>query len=195
MAKIGQAKIFSEAEFLKVLEVVNTSRSRSRDLALIIFSFGLGLRAKELASLTVGDVADDSYNPRDKIYIKSHTEVYRRQGRYMYTSNPKVYGALAEHLKSIAGIGFDKPLFQSHLRQAFSPCSLQKWFSKTYQRAGITGASSQSGRRTYITKLIEKGIDLRTVSKLAGHSSVTTTALYAEDVTHNLKLISSMALF
>jgi integrase/recombinase XerD len=35
--------------------------------------------------------------------------------------------------------------------------------------------SSHSGRRTFISNLISSGIDMKTVSTLAGHSSIQTT--------------------
>jgi hypothetical protein len=41
----------------------------------------------------------------------------------------------------------------------------------------ISGASSHSGRRTLITRLAERGIDLKAI---AGHSSIRTTAVYVE---------------
>ena len=46
--------------------------------------------------------------------------------------------------------------------------------------AGIAGASSHSGRRTLITRLAERGIDLKAIAEIAGHTSIRTTAMYVE---------------
>jgi len=53
------------------------------------------------------------------------------------------------------------------------------WFHRLYAELGLKGASSHSGRRTYITRLatrvVEAGGSLREVQQLAGHSSLSTT--------------------
>ena len=44
----------------------------------------------------------------------------------------------------------------------------------------ITGASSYSGRRTFITDLAAKGVSVRVLAALAGHSTISTTHRYIE---------------
>jgi hypothetical protein len=44
------------------------------------------------------------------------------------------------------------------------------------------GASSQSGPRTLIMRLAERGIDLKSIAQIAGHTSIRTTAMYVEAV-------------
>jgi integrase/recombinase XerD len=56
------------------------------------------------------------------------------------------------------------------------------WFARLYEALGFVGASSHSGRRTFITKaarkIVEAGGSLRDVQELAGHSSLATTQRY-----------------
>ena len=58
------------------------------------------------------------------------------------------------------------------------------WFHRLYAAIGFEGASSHSGRRTFITraakKITEAGGSLRDVQQLAGHSSLATTQRYIE---------------
>ncbi|HAU3914772.1 TPA: site-specific integrase, partial [Legionella pneumophila] len=89
----------------------------------------------------------------------------------------------------------DKPLFQTQRKSRFTPNSLQKWFKSLYDKAGIIGASSHSGRRTFITRLIEQGADIKAVSRLAGHANIVTTAIYVEDNPDRLKRIANLAIF
>jgi integrase/recombinase XerD len=67
---------------------------------------------------------------------------------------------------------------------------LQQVFKRLYRQAGIDGASSHSGRRTFATRLIEKGIDIKAVSRLMGHGTVAMTAEYVEDNPARLKNIT-----
>jgi len=61
-------------------------------------------------------------------------------------------------------------------------CRLKQHF----KRVGIEGASSHSGRRTFITNLANKGIGVRVLMSLAGHRSITTTQAYI-DVNDDMK--------
>ena len=54
-------------------------------------------------------------------------------------------------------------------------------FKRLYRDAGIRGAKSHSGRRTFATRLIEKGFDIKSVSLLMGHRSIQTTARYIQE--------------
>ena len=58
------------------------------------------------------------------------------------------------------------------------------WFARLYGALGFDGASSHSGRRTFITKaakkIIEAGGSLRDIQELAGHSGLATTQRYIQ---------------
>ena len=58
------------------------------------------------------------------------------------------------------------------------------WFLTRFREIGIEGASSHSGRRSFITaaakKITEAGGSLRDVQELAGHSSLATTQRYIQ---------------
>ncbi len=58
------------------------------------------------------------------------------------------------------------------------------WFKRIYQDAGLTGASSHSGRRTLLTNLArccaQAGASLRDVQRIAGHADLGTTERYVE---------------
>ena len=60
-----------------------------------------------------------------------------------------------------------------------------------YQKVGLDEqVSSHSGRRTFISNLISSGIDMKTVSTLAGHSSIQTTVdTYAVPNPNKMELV------
>ena len=47
-------------------------------------------------------------------------------------------------------------------------CSMARFLKALYREAGIAGASSHSGRRTLITRLAERGVDLKAIARDRG---------------------------
>ena len=57
---------------------------------------------------------------------------------------------------------------------------MSRFLNALYREAGVAGASPHSGRRTLITRLAERGVDLKAIAQIAGHTSIRTTAMYVE---------------
>ena len=53
-------------------------------------------------------------------------------------------------------------------------------FLEIYKVVGLKDASSHSGRRTYITRLANKGVGVRLLTELAGHSHISTAQRYVD---------------
>ena len=52
-------------------------------------------------------------------------------------------------------------------------------FRATCQRAGLTGVTPHSTRHTFATRLVENGVDLRTVQELGGWATLSLIQRYA----------------
>ena len=193
MAREGKAKVLTPEEFKRLRIVASHGQFTERNLAIIYCSFGLGLRAKEISSLKISDIADDNLMLLPEVNLKRHMTKGEKQ-RHVYLSNKKVCQVLQSYLESLISPKPHHPLFQTQRHSRFTPDVLQKWFRKLYDKAGIIGASSHSGRRTFITRLIEQGVDIKAVSKLAGHSNISTTAIYVDDNPERLKRISELVI-
>ena len=74
----------------------------------------------------------------------------------------------------------NRTLFQSQKGGAFSANTMTQLFLNIYRAAGFENASSHSGRRTFITELASKGVSVRVLAELAGHSSIQTTQRYID---------------
>ncbi len=51
---------------------------------------------------------------------------------------------------------------------------LEQLFRDLYASGGMRGASNHSGRRSYVTRLVESGVSIEDVSRLLGHTDLYT---------------------
>ena len=100
----------------------------------------------------------------------------------MFLSSPRLRQVLAQFAERYPeGRKPDAPLFRSQKGGHLTAASMARFLKQLYVEAGIPRASSHSGRRTFITGLAERGIDLKAISVLAGHSNIRTTAMYVDN--------------
>lgn len=71
-------------------------------------------------------------------------------------------------------------MFYTQQSDGFTANTLTHIVNGIYKDAVISGATSQSGRRTGLTNLAERGVGVRTLMALAGNSNMTTTHRYID---------------
>lgn len=176
---MAQAKTFSEKELKVTLAVVAQSRHPERDRALILMSFWSGMRVGELAALKVSDVVATDCSIKDEIRL-SADQTKGNKGRIVILGD-KLRRELETYAATLKRRGPDHPFFYSQrCRTGFSANTLCQHFYLIYKRVGIDGASSHSGRRTFITTLANKGVGVRVLMALAGHQNMSTTQRYID---------------
>jgi integrase/recombinase XerD len=196
----GQAAVLTPEEFKRLLTVVKSSRYGKRDYLLCLFSFGTGMRVMELAALKISDVLADEQTVIKEISLR---KTKGNKQRNVFIADPRIEKALIEYIKERKELSekkrrifsFTQPLFITQKGTSFSNKTMQKLFEKLYRAAGIKGASSHSGRRTFATRLIDQGADIRSISILLGHSNVSVTARYFDTNPTRLIKLSALALY
>lgn len=146
-----------------------------RDQSILMLSHYMGLRAMELAALTVGGIYD--FRTQE---IKEIIQLFVTKGdkfREVPFVNERARATLREYLKQRNARYPDAPLFLSQRGGYFSGNTMQRLMAICYRKGDIA-ASSHSGRRSFATNLIEAGADVYTVQTLMGHSSILTTQKY-----------------
>ena len=144
-----------------------------RDASMIALAYGCGLRRAELVGLDLKDYNRETGEMR--IMGK------RRKERLVYLANGAAQ-AMADWL-SIRG---DAPgaLFcpinkggkLSHVHMTSQ--ALYNLLQARAKAAGVQNLSPHDLRRTFVSDLLDSGVDISTVQQMAGHASVITTTRY-----------------
>lgn len=181
-----QAKTLTVEELRRVLDYTATRKHSVRNRALVLMSFYSGCRVGELSSLTYADVVDDEGKVRDEIRLKAEN-TKTKEARVVFV-NAKLKKELQQYANTYKPVNTQLKFFYSQKRRSngYNANTLTQFFHYLYNRAGVFGASSHSGRRTFITNLANKGVGVRLLASLAGHRNISTTQAYI-DVNDDMK--------
>ena len=175
---MGQATVLTDSEIRRVFRILETTRHAERNRLAFVLSIYSGLRVGEIAALTISDVATMNGDVRREIKLGAH-QTKGSKGRIVVLSE-RVQKEIASFLKNKPCRDHGSPLIASQRNgRAFSNVTLSMLFAEIYETAGIR-TSSHSGRRTFATRLNEKGVGMRTIQRLMGHRNIGTTALYCD---------------
>jgi site-specific recombinase XerD len=145
-----------------------------RDTAMFAVLYGGGLRRAELCGLDLGDYdADDC-----SLTVRSGKG---RRDRTVYLPD-----TVCEHLKAWIEVREDEAgaLFCPVRMTGEVPISRLRgeslWYvlKRRQKQAGLRGVTPHGFRRSYISSMLEAGVDLLTVQELVGHADAVTTARY-----------------
>lgn len=173
----------NKTQSLRILDVAyhmpyRTKFLRYRNHAMLATCLYAGLRRMELLTLKYGDVDIDNLTifvrcgkgRKDRIIPMSHT----------------LANILQEYVKERAKIKAEIPEFfvtrnGKNRIEVFS----FTWYMKRFQRISGIKFSLHKLRHTFATLMIEGGCDIYSLSKMMGHSDITTTTVYlAASVEH-----------
>ena len=180
-----QAKTLNQQELRKVLDYISTRKHAARNRAMLMTTFLSGMRVGEVSSLRMKDVIDAEGNVRNEIRLTP--EMTKGDSARIVFVNERLRKELEQYLRIHKSNSPDSKLFYSQKKTSngFNSNTLTQHFHFLYKRAGLDGASSHSGRRTFITNLASKGVGVRVLMNLAGHKSIATTQAYI-DINDNM---------
>ena len=170
------ARTLTEQELKLVLAHCQTRQHSTRDRTLVLFSVLAGLRACELAALRVGDVYDTQGKPRSSTVL-AVDQTKGHSARRIYI-NSELQRALKAYWPVVAHSSTTAPLFPTRYGKSFSANTMSQLFLEIYHSLGLRGCSSHSGRKTFITRLADKGVSVHLLAALAGHRHISTTQRY-----------------
>ncbi|WP_288448098.1 site-specific integrase [uncultured Enterobacter sp.] len=145
-----------------------------RDVAIVMTLCGAGLRAGELVSLECRDYNNGILTVRQgkgRKYREIHVAaaVDKAIRAWIKASGVKEAGdALFNRVQRNGRV----------VSQPMTTTGLTGILAQLQHDAGIARFTPHDMRRTFITRLLEQGVDINTVRQLAGHSDISTTTRY-----------------
>lgn len=178
----GKAKTLTREQIVRVVAYLNeSSRVPESDVLKVFLSHYAGLRACEIAGLTLRDVTDATGRAVGKHICVPATIAkggYGRQVPMIREVAEAIEAFMRAHPES------ERLAISSRRGRTQSPNALAAWFWQMYRRLGYQGCSSHSGRRYYITELArvanQHGCSLVDVQALAGHARLDSTQSYID---------------
>jgi len=190
---MAQAKTLTKEEMTRVLDYIQTRRFAPRNRAMMLLTHLAGLRIGEVACLRWSDVMNLDGTVKDEIRLLSDMT----KGKHARTVfvNIKLREELQTYATQARCVDRSYPFFasQKSVQTGFSANSLAQTFALLYEGAGLEGASSHSGRRTFLTNLANKGTAIHILKTLAGHRSISTTAAYLYSSSTQLRAAVELA--
>ena len=171
-----------ELQVLRKVEAVNKSEALAKDVFL--FSIFTGLRFGDICTLKDDFFQKENNKLRLKIKMQKTKEplefnlsnhatniIKKYLGRSKTFTFPILDKAVTEHQNEIrAKIESRNAYLNKHLKLVISRADIKK------------SISMHCGRHTFAVRSIELGADLYVLSKMLGHTSISTTEIYAKMV-------------
>ena len=132
----------------------------------------------ELAALKLGDVFDEDGSVKSQFQLKQRN-AKGGNARTVFI-NAKLRKALKDYGEQSNLTRLERALFPSQKGGHFSANTMCQLFLDIYKACGFENASSHSGRRTFITKLANSGVNVRLLAALAGHQHISVTQRYID---------------
>ena len=153
--------------------VAENRAAGARDAAILAVLYGAGLRRAEVAGLELVDLDDAAGT------LCIHGKGNKERVVFVPQGTLRALGGWLKHRSRDEG-----PMFCHvrkngvvHLRYV-TPQLIYRVVLKRHAEAGVDTFTPHDLRRSYISDLLDEGVDLSTVSRQVGHSNVQTTARY-----------------
>jgi len=191
---MAQARTLNEKELNLLLLYINTTKHAARNRAMVLMTFWGGMRIGEVAATKIGDVLAIDGTIKTEIRLTA-AQTKGEHARTVILAD-KLRKELLIYLqqrfgtKQLIALSYTdkmgKQLFNTQKREGFTANTACYHFHMLYKAAGLDGASSHSGRRSFLTHLSAKAVPLKVLMELAGHRQAQTTMRYI-NVTTDMK--------
>jgi integrase/recombinase XerD len=174
-------------EVRRTLEVVDQRTAVGRrDYGILLLLVTYGLRAREVAALTLDDVDWK----RERLLVPER----KADHTTAYPLSAVVGDALVRYIREGRPFTRDRQIFLRHRAPPgpLTHAAVSTLVSRYLHRAGITVelAGSHTLRHTCVQRLVDAGFPLKTIGDYVGHRSPSSTEIYAKVAVETLREVA-----
>ncbi|MEK7521558.1 MAG: tyrosine-type recombinase/integrase [Patescibacteria group bacterium] len=147
----------------------DAARGDKRIAAIIELMLQTGVRIGEVAAFQLSDINSDSI----------HIRAYASQSERTVPINKPAKDALNDYLSDRGEVKNDHVFITKNQRPLLVR-NIRSSIDRYFKEAGIENAKVNDLRSTFIAHQLKGGVDVVTVSKIAGHKRLSTTERYLE---------------
>jgi integrase/recombinase XerD len=174
-----QAQVLSDKDKQRILSHVAKNSFPARNRAMLMLNWLAGMRVGEIAALRFEDVVDATGEVRSQIQLSAE-QTKGDEARTVLISSQLKQELVNYTITYKTTPKSQLPFIASKTGKPFSPNGLCLRFIQLYKAAAANKATSHSGRRTFITNLANKGVNVRVLAALAAHKHISTTQRYID---------------
>lgn len=169
-------QVLSKNDIQTILSIITNKKHK----LIISIMYGSGLRVSEVTNIKIGNIdlenklltIKNSKNKKDRI--------------------TPISGKIITEIKEIIVDRTTKDyLFKTQQNKKYPTRTIQKIFENALKKSGIhKNATCHTLRHSFATHLLESGVDIRSIQKILGHTSIKTTMIYlhiADYKTHRVE--------
>jgi len=203
-------EVFSEEERATILAYIDKSHYRYD--TIIKLAFATGMRQGELLGLKWSDIGEDSISISRSTAMVTHVDKNGERERYREVWDTKTLNServipilpstakmLKEHHKAQLEyflknrIPKSDYVFTTDTGNLIDASSFRTSYERMLKRAGVPYRKFHTIRHTFATEAIRRGVDVKDLQMLMGHSDIETTFVYVHsDMDSKRKSIEMM---
>lgn len=188
--KRGKAKLLTETDIKNCLRYIDDMKNGERNRAMFELMLNTALRIHSIQKLTIGQVYDDDFNPRDSFLLQPEQNKGHKKSLQVYINETlkKELKRYAKYLSTFKpSVTPDDYLFRSNKGGFLSKQQIIYMFRRIFDGVGLDKQyRCHSLRATVLTRLMDAGYPLPLIQQISGHSSISTLSIYYRSNPRNI---------